>query len=468
MRTMALVRAFGRGSMWLTAVFVLAGAGNAWSIPLSQCLGWGSAGTVACSMMPQPAPSWTYSIPGPLRATGEQPSESAALSTWASLAHAQLGESGCGVSVGTPGPEDALWAKDYGKTKFDFGKYRSGWRKPVPVTMCTKSYDPITRSYKAPFNHSTSQIWLYGTRPAVCADEWVADWDATTGTAFCRQQTPIDDKSCRIGNPVAASTGAKLHSETDYVGAGPDALALTRLYRSLWPLAGTGGSDGIPKTIGRQWTHRYDLRIELTRFDATHAVLRVLRPDNAVAAFTLDAASTATAPRWVATNSRDAITQTGTLDAPAGYVYRSFADDSTETYDGGGRLRSIRQRNGWTTLLTYSTASTVVGGYLSGTTTPRPGLLTTVTNAFGRKLRLVYDAAGRLSQLLPPDPSRVERRGGYRKANRAQRHLTDEQVREVRSKHAAGATQRELAAEYGIAQPTIGLCVRRQTYRDVI
>lgn len=386
----------------LAAIFLLAGPGSAWSIPLSQCLGWGSAGTLACSLVPQPEPSWSYSIPGPLRATGNQSSESAALSAWVALAQAQLGPQDCGITVGTPGPEDAEWGKDYGKTSFDFSKYRSAWRKPVTYTMCTKSYDSATRSYGSPYTYTTSQLWVYGNRAAVCADEWVQDWDAAAGTAYCRQQAPVEDKSCRAGNPVAPDTGAKLHSETDYADSGPDALVLTRLYRSHWPLAGSGGSDGIPKTVGRQWTHRYDLRVELTRFDSTHAVLRVLRPDHSVVAFTLDPASAAGAPRWIARTSPDTIAQTGTLEAPSGFVYRVFDDDSHESYDGAGRLRSIRQRNGWTTMLGYSDASTAVASYLSGSTVPRPGLLTTVTNAFGRELRLVYDGAGRLSQLLPP------------------------------------------------------------------
>ncbi len=75
---------------------------------------------------------------------------------------------------------------------------------------------------------------------------------------------------------------------------------------------------------------------------------------------------------------------------------------STETYDADGALQTIRQRNGWTTTLTYSTAATPVADYLSGAATAQPGRLISVKNQFGRELRLVYDATGRLAQLLPP------------------------------------------------------------------
>lgn len=61
-------------------------------------------------------------------------------------------------------------------------------------------------------------------------------------------------------------------------------------------------------------------------------------------------------------------------------------------------------------------------------------------------------------------PERPERRApaGH------QRKLTEEQVREIRSRYAAGdATQLSLAIEYGISQSAVHKIVSRQTWRDV-
>ena len=79
-----------------------------------------------------------------------------------------------------------------------------------------------------------------------------------------------------------------------------------------------------------------------------------------------------------------------------GYTYAAAADDSTETYDATGRLQKTVARNGWTTTLTYSDATTPT------LIAPRPGLLISVKNHFGRELKFTYDAAGQIVELLPP------------------------------------------------------------------
>ncbi|KPF68390.1 hypothetical protein IP84_10115 [beta proteobacterium AAP99] len=79
-----------------------------------------------------------------------------------------------------------------------------------------------------------------------------------------------------------------------------------------------------------------------------------------------------------------------------GWTYQVFEDDSVETYDASGVLRSVRGRNGWVTTLSYSTAGT------PSNIAPRPGLLISVRNQFGRELRFTYDASARLKELLPP------------------------------------------------------------------
>ena len=47
------------------------------------------------------------------------------------------------------------------------------------------------------------------------------------------------------------------------------------------------------------------------------------------------------------------------------------------------------------------------------------------------------------------------------------RALTDDQVREVRRRNAAGESQNALAKEFGISQPSMRAVCLRETYRDV-
>ena len=47
------------------------------------------------------------------------------------------------------------------------------------------------------------------------------------------------------------------------------------------------------------------------------------------------------------------------------------------------------------------------------------------------------------------------------------RMLSDEQIKAIRKAYKAGASQGELARQYGIAQPNIFKIVHRQSYKDV-
>jgi len=62
-------------------------------------------------------------------------------------------------------------------------------------------------------------------------------------------------------------------------------------------------------------------------------------------------------------------------------------------------------------------------------------------------------------------------KGRQRNARGIRQHdakLTDALVREIRERYAAGGvTQKALAAEYGVTQPTIGYVARRATWRHV-
>jgi YD repeat-containing protein len=122
--------------------------------------------------------------------------------------------------------------------------------------------------------------------------------------------------------------------------------------------------------------------------------LRAWRPDGTMLGLT---ASTTAANTWTTPTSRDTVTATvDVVGTRTGYTLTAAADDSTETYDATGKLLTIKARNGWITTLTYSDATTPT------IIAPRPGLLISVKNQFGRELKFTYDAQGRIAEVLPP------------------------------------------------------------------
>ncbi len=211
---------------------------------------------------------------------------------------------------------------------------------------------------------------------------------------------PTEERSCKTNNPVQPGSGRKRFTETDYGGAGAHALSLTRHYSSRWSDGATPvGLTPIAVWEGG-WRHSYQAAIT-ARADGS---LRAWRSDGTTLGLT---ASTTTANTWTATSGRDTIT--AIVDATGirtGYTLTAADDDSTETYDQSGKLQSIKARNGWTTTLTYSDATTPV------TVAPKPGLLISVKNQFGRELKFTYDAQGRLAELLPPGAISGQPAGG--------------------------------------------------------
>jgi YD repeat-containing protein len=208
------------------------------------------------------------------------------------------------------------------------------------------------------------------------------------GTAAACVVPPTEEQSCKTANPVQPGTGRKRFTETDYTGAGAHPLTLARHYSSRWTDGATATGLTTIAAWDGGWRHSYQANITL-RADGS---LRAFRPDGTMLGFT----ASATAPTtWTAAGSTDTVTAI-TNGQRTGYTYTAASDDSVETYDATGKLQSIKARNGWITTLTYSDATTPAA------IAPRPGLLLSVKNQFGRELKFTYDAQGRLAELLPP------------------------------------------------------------------
>jgi YD repeat-containing protein len=198
-----------------------------------------------------------------------------------------------------------------------------------------------------------------------------------------------EQKLSNTGAPLAVcpisgtdpAQGRTFTQEQDYAGAGAQPLDFKRQYLST----GSLGSSGL----GPQWRHTYSRSLQWA--DATNTRGLAIRGDGRGIYFKPQPGATSPTTPWVAELPQVRDTLLPILDATGALTaiqYRNTADDSVETYDSTGKLLSIKARNGQTTTLTYTT---------TGTT-----LLTSIKNAFGRELKLVYDAQNRLTQLLPP------------------------------------------------------------------
>lgn len=181
-----------------------------------------------------------------------------------------------------------------------------------------------------------------------------------------------EDATCTVGNPALPGSGVKLHSETDYEGAGSSPMLLQRFYRSRFSAA------EIPNN--KKWSHTYSARLYRSPLPRD---LAAMRSDGSIWRFQFDPV----ALKWSSSETRSHLTESrNTQGISTGFQLLDFSNDSTETYDAAGKLLSIRQRNGWTTTLQYDTQQ----------------MLASVTNHFGRQLTFTHDEAGRMTSMTAP------------------------------------------------------------------
>ena len=234
----------------------------------------------------------------------------------------------------------------------------------------------------------TYQNWVLSS--AICPQ----GYSVLGGTCTCTDATlcPKNPPSCEAdGNPILRGYGIKRQTEIDYVGIN-NSLRFERIYNSvqsasfprLW-------SGDISFGVGGNWLHTYNRVIDVVSNSSLTSAL-VYRPNGGMFVFQHSGNN------WVAdADVKDTLTQqTDSNGNVTGWIYYNAISDETETYNNKGLLLTIRNRNGVTQTLIYSTAST------PRATAPLPNLLMQVVDSFGRQLNFVYDSAGRLSTMTDP------------------------------------------------------------------
>ena len=380
-----------RHAFMLFVVMLLVGLGfmPAHAFTLDNCKGFSETGYLECTTTPQVVTAWSYMIPGYVFATPDFPSEEQALASYKAQWAAAIKT--CRPITHTLGSFDLEWESAPGYTNWDYGQLILARRKPYTITIYDRS---DTADGACMLSEFKPGHYLYHHRDAACAEDWQRSQDDPRSD-FCFRFEP-EETSCPTDTPTLPGTGVKLLQEDDVAGAGVHPLHFTRYYRSRWP-------NGIPSAalpMGAGWTHTYDRSIHLVQ-GAPTPMLRALRGDGSWRTFVRDeSSSTATSVTWRDISPRDTqdrLTQKLTSNGQtSSWIYRPHSDDSVETYDASGRLKSIQSRNGGVTTLVYSSAST------PSAQAPKAGLLLAVRNAFGRELNVSYDSAGRVSKLTMP------------------------------------------------------------------
>ncbi|HET7362276.1 MAG TPA: DUF6531 domain-containing protein, partial [Burkholderiales bacterium] len=187
-----------------------------------------------------------------------------------------------------------------------------------------------------------------------------------------------------VGNPINIGSGNKWESESIYRSASGQ-LELILFYNSQ---AGTSYYESL--AFGKHWTMRYLVGVR----DSGQGIVAVHRADGRDLEFHAPGSGNFyVADADVADKLEKLTDGSGNL---TGWRYTAKEGDEVEQYDAAGKLLAIANRAGLQQTMTYSTAATPAG------IAPRPDLLITVTDAFGRQLNFSYDAQLRVITVTDP------------------------------------------------------------------
>ncbi|MCO5411217.1 RHS repeat domain-containing protein [Ralstonia mojiangensis] len=194
-----------------------------------------------------------------------------------------------------------------------------------------------------------------------CADGYTRQADKS-----CAPSTP-EVKACPVSHPVYPGTGAKTLTERD--DAGSEELPISRTYRSDLRFRTNGAAGG--------WMFNWQRAVDVAVVNSySSSPITTLRDGGTVRVFSKSGTV------WTTSGIRDTIEHVG-----SNWVYKAPTEGIEETYDAQGNLLSVRERNGRTTALQYTTT----------------GQLTKVTAPSGRNLTFGYNAQGRVSSITAPD-----------------------------------------------------------------
>ncbi|MGH7489970.1 MAG: DUF6531 domain-containing protein, partial [bacterium] len=232
----------------------------------------------------------------------------------------------------------------------------------------------------------------------------------TAEDAFCRTGTetqgPVSSTKnkaqCpKVGNPCNPGTGIKTQSEMVYRSLGANALTLELIYNSRSPLL----ADAPPSwtgasAFGKNWVGTYERRLAVL----TSGAVAGLRPDGRQWLYAVPGSGNRYVPDADVTDVLDRLVDAG--NHTIGWTLTAATGDRLETYDAGGKLLSITDRDGTAQTLAYSDGTSGAnGGFVldaSGNPTTKvlpAGLLIRVTDFVGGTLSFGYNSVKRVVKM---------------------------------------------------------------------
>lgn len=203
----------------------------------------------------------------------------------------------------------------------------------------------------------------------------------------------------KAGNPIVVSKGIKVQVERDYRSAS-GTLEFTRTYRS-----DTGRWAHNYQSVGIDYNHFLNLPKSFCHKDTAslqqycYPYTSLYKPYNFQVRrgggqwIKFGTLTDYLPQKWVNDRASPKLNTAGEM---TGWTVTNTARGTVETYDLSGLLRSTAGVGGRVTAFTYSDTTT------SEDVAPHPGLLTKVTDAFGRSLTFAYDAKGRMVEMRDP------------------------------------------------------------------
>jgi len=189
-----------------------------------------------------------------------------------------------------------------------------------------------------------------------------------------------------VGDPINAGSGNVYRREEDFHAG--QWLSFARFYNSD-PSAGLD-------TFGQHWRHAYSSHVSYVGGTTSGTgTATVTREDGRVSTYAITNGVAEGEP-----DVFDALTeQTDSSGNPTGWTLQRVDTRSTEQFDVNGHLTAIQGQDGFTTTLTYSTATTPT------TVAPGVGYLITITDPSQRTIQLTYTSSGLINHVTAPDGS---------------------------------------------------------------
>lgn len=263
-----------------------------------------------------------------------------------------------------------------------FGEARSQAFSPGVTLEVIRDYGDGCTSHPA----TTSYIFVR-YRSVACPAGWSSDafiqcYKYLYGPLF----EPIEDRTCKVGNPIFIGTGNKQQIETDYQSS---TLSFVRTYNSKK----IDVVNGEP--IGSHWRHNYYRYLSIPS-NATGSAYGLRHNGNSKHFKLVDGVAV------VDPMIRARLEQTAT-----GWKYKA-GNDEVELYDDTGRLLSITNRAGQSQTFSYDSLGRVfkVSDYVGRTLTfsyDSDSRIDTMTDPEGGVYTYEYDDNNNLSKVIYPD-----------------------------------------------------------------